>query len=230
MRRLILAVALVALAAVQAVAGPRDQQIAEQLAQSLKTSGTLKGYAIAVKYRDGTARLDGWVRNRQQMEEAVRIIQRSPQVERVINRLAIRETPGTPPAALKTQGAQASPRPLLRQVGYPRTRSAVHRTGAYQQQAQGMPVPEYRPVGTGPAPAIYDHPNLPPYAWPTYAAYPNYAALTYPKQYSPTAWPYIGPFYPYPQVPLGWRKVTLEWDDGWWFLDFSDDRRHVLPR
>ena len=27
-------------------------------------------------------------------------------------------------------------------------------------------------------------------------------------------------FYPYPQVPLGWRKVTLEWDDGWWHLDF----------
>lgn len=26
----------------------------------------------------------------------------------------------------------------------------------------------------------------------------------------------------YPQVPLGWRKVTLEWDDGWWMLDFSD--------
>ena len=42
------------------------------------------------------------------------------------------------------------------------------------------------------------------------------------QQYSPTAWPYIGPFYPYPQVPLGWRKVTLEWDDGWWFLDFKD--------
>ena len=46
--------------------------------------------------------------------------------------------------------------------------------------------------------------------------------LTYPKQYSPTAWPYIGPFYPYPQVPLGWRKVSLEWDDGWWMLDFKD--------
>ena len=54
---------------------------------------------------------------------------------------------------------------------------------------------------------------------------PNYAAVQYPTQYSPTAWPYIGPFYPYPQVPLGWRRVSLEWDDGWWFLDFDD--RHV---
>jgi hypothetical protein len=67
-----------------------------------------------------------------------------------------------------------------------------------------------------------DNAQMPGYAWPSYASYPNYAALTYPKQYSPTAWPYIGPFYPYPQVPLGWRKVCLEWDDGWWFLDFSD--------
>ncbi|MCA9264767.1 MAG: BON domain-containing protein, partial [Planctomycetales bacterium] len=44
----------------------------------------------------------------------------------------------------------------------------------------------------------HEEPNLPGYAWPGYAAYPNYAALTYPKQYSPKAWPYIGPFYPYP--------------------------------
>ncbi|MCA9241135.1 MAG: BON domain-containing protein, partial [Planctomycetales bacterium] len=63
----------------------------------------------------------------------------------------------------------------------------------------------------------YESANMPGYAWPSYAAHPNYAAVTYPKQYSPTAWPYIGPFYPYPQVPLGWRNVTLEWDDGWWF-------------
>jgi hypothetical protein len=89
----------------------------------------------------------------------------------------------------------------------------------------GAPVPMYMPgSGVGIAPARYDHPTMPGYAWPSYAAYPNYAAVTYPKQYSPTAWPYIGPFYPYPQVPLGWRKVTLEWDDGWWFLDFKDRR------
>jgi len=88
----------------------------------------------------------------------------------------------------------------------------------------GGPLPMYSAAagGGGTAPARYDQPCLPNYAWPSYAAYPNYAAVTYPKQYSPTAWPYIGPFYPYPQVPLGWRKVTLEWQDGWWFLDFKD--------
>jgi hypothetical protein len=89
--------------------------------------------------------------------------------------------------------------------------------------ASGRPIPAYvSGAGGGVAPARYDQPCLPNYAWPSYAAYPNYAGLTYPRQYSPTAWPFIGPFYPYPQVPLGWRKVTLEWDDGWWMLDFKD--------
>ena len=68
---------------------------------------------------------------------------------------------------------------------------------------------------------VSDNPAMPNHAWPSYASSPNYGAVTYPQQYSATAWPYIGPFYPYPQVPLGWRKVTLEWDDGWWFLDFN---------
>lgn len=87
--------------------------------------------------------------------------------------------------------------------------------------AAGMVPAQLPGPGYAVVPARYDHPSLPGYAWPTYAAYPNYAAVTYPKQYSPSAWPYIGPFYPYPQVPLGWRKVTLKWDDGWWNLDFK---------
>jgi hypothetical protein len=95
--------------------------------------------------------------------------------------------------------------------------------------APGAPIPQYvTPAGAAMPPARYDQPNMPNCAWPAYASYPNYAAVTYPKQYSPTAWPYIGPFYPYPQVPLGWRKVVLEWHDGWWFLDF-DDGSHKGP-
>ena len=73
----------------------------------------------------------------------------------------------------------------------------------------------------GANPTIYNQPYLPQSAWPAQAQYPNSAAIQYPKQYSASAWPYIGPFYPYPQVPLGWRKATLEWDDGQWMLDFD---------
>ncbi len=85
--------------------------------------------------------------------------------------------------------------------------------GAYAQEAYGP---------QGPMPGQYNQPNLPDYAWPSYACYPNYAEVCYPKQYSPKAWPYVGPFYPYPQAPLGWRQVTMEWHDGWWWLDFDD--------
>lgn len=100
---------------------------------------------------------------------------------------------------------------------YAQTARANNSRMAMAQQNPGF-VP-----GTGAVtPARYDHANMPNYAWPSYASHPNYAAVTYPKQYSPTAWPYIGPFYPYPQVPLGWRKVTLQWDDGWWMLDFHE--------
>ena len=105
-------------------------------------------------------------------------------------------------------------------------RNQAMRTPAMTAAAQmGAPVLG-QPVAMGGHAAVgaprYDSPNLPNYAWPGYAAYPNYAAVTYPQQYSPSAWPYIGPFYPYPQVPMGWRRVSLEWKDGWWFLDFTD--------
>jgi len=89
------------------------------------------------------------------------------------------------------------------------------------QGGPAAPVPMQGGPGYGGGAPRYDQPNLPGHAWPSYAAYPNYAAVTYPKQYSASAWPYIGPFYPYPQVPLGWRKVALEWDDGLWYLDFT---------
>ena|SRR5579872_29633 len=107
-------------------------------------------------------------------------------------------------------------------------------TGGYAQDprvafagaapAQLATTPVAAPPGSYPGSAgghaIYNQPNFPNNAWPTYAQYPNYAAVSYPSQYSASAWPYIGPFYPYPQVPLGWRKATLEWDDGYWHLNF----------
>ncbi len=122
------------------------------------------------------------------------------------------------PYARAGGGRRAQPATQNRQASY-------HPGGMPSSGPMGGPMPQGggMPGATG-QPASYDNPQMPGYAWPTYAAQSNYAALTYPKQYSPSAWPYIGPFYPYPQVPLGWRKVTLEWDDGWWFLDFKDNK------
>ncbi|HUT09439.1 MAG TPA: BON domain-containing protein [Thermoguttaceae bacterium] len=132
------------------------------------------------------------------------------------------------PAAQPAIQQQAVPR--LQMAGFPGRPIpvAMLQAGPMPEAvpARQGPIPAYvAGTGGGVAPVRYDQPHMPNYAWPSYAAYPNYGALTYPRQYSPTAWPYIGPFYPYPQVPLGWRKVTLEWDDGWWMLDFKDRGR-----
>ena len=129
------------------------------------------------------------------------------------SRLASNRTAAAPVAAPVQSPVMTTPyRAQAAPVG------AIPASAATPMGGQPVPMAPYAAVG---APR-YDSPNMPNYAWPGYAAYPNYAALTYPQQYSPSAWPYIGPFYPYPQVPMGWRKISLEWDDGWWFLDFTD--------
>jgi osmotically-inducible protein OsmY len=126
---------------------------------------------------------------------------------------------GVPVQAAPYQMQQGQPMQAM-PAGMP-MHGGMMQGGMMQGGAMGGPVP-MAPYAGGAAAPRYEQPYLPNYAWPGYAAYPNYAAVTYPQQYSPSAWPYIGPFYPYPQVPLGWRKVSLEWDDGWWFLDFTD--------
>ena len=98
--------------------------------------------------------------------------------------------------------APQAPQPLRTQPANATIGAPVMGTPVYSGAYQGTPVP-MGGYGGGVGAPRYDSPNLPNYAWPGYAAHPNYAALTYPQQYSPTAWPYIGPFYPYPQVPSG---------------------------
>jgi len=322
MRRLITGLVVTAatvLMPIAALAG--NQEVANEIAKSLRDGGQLKHYKIGVKYQDGTAWLRGFVANQQQMAMALNLVAATEGVERVVNELQIgmpasqaaaqasqpaAETTSVKAASMPSQDENAvrtadlpsAPQPqsqmkfrqpdqpdqpdqpadsatsvqtlgkptgapqtslrLPRMQSLPRTASkpaAARRTKlnapqrpipvAFTQpmaqpmgqpmgqpmmgpeaQMPGGPIPAYvAGMAGGVAPARYDQPHMPNYSWPSYAAHPNYASLTYPRQYAPSAWPYIGPFYPYPQVPLGWRKVTLEWDDGWWMLDFKDSPR-----
>ena len=227
-----------------------DRTTAQQIANNLKQSGELSDYRVGVKYENGVAWLSGTVTSLEQKQVAERLARRSAGVEKVISKLEVpgqrRETaPMTrqpvdvssvqPASAKELQAAMPGRRPgnnMPRPLG-PAGPGGVRPAG-YGDYAgtmgPGMATGAPQPLTHVP-PAVgrtvsYDNPQLPGYAWPSYAANPNYAALTYPKQYSASAWPYIGPFYPYPQVPLGWRKVCLEWDDGWWFLDFNDTGTH----
>lgn len=147
-------------------------------------------------------------------------LQVSPPV--AVNYAEIQQSPAA--ATIRTATATRQPMPASAPRPIARMAAASYQIPNEMEMQPAMPASAYTAaaaVGGGVPGVVHDHPNMPGYAWPSYASHPNYAAVTYPKQYSPTAWPYIGPFYPYPQVPLGWRKVSLEWDDGWWFLDFT---------
>ncbi len=89
-------------------------------------------------------------------------------------------------------------------------------------------MPEPIPVSGGYAPYNYDMnpPKMPPYAWPTYAPYNNFSRVGYPEAYPYNAWPFIGPVYPFPKVPPGWRSVKLEWDDGHWWFSQTATKHH----
>lgn len=94
--------------------------------------------------------------------------------------------------------------------------------------AQQM-IPEPIPISQGYAPYAYDMnpPKMPPYAWPTYAPHNNYSRVGYPEAYPANAWPFIGPVYPFPKVPPGWRSVKLEWDDGHWWFSQTSTKHHL---
>ena len=216
-----------------------------------KDAGKLKGFGVDVKSKKGIVQLRGRAASVAQRDAIVDITRRIAGVVEIREAISVpsdspnlaalpkppalqdKKTPAmaasTRTASNRTVPTQTAPAP---RAAAPAAYRGPHGTGVPARAVQysggvtgapvmGQPVPMAPYSGVAGAPR-YDSPQLPNYAWPGYASHPNYAALTYPQQYSPSAWPYIGPFYPYPQVPLGWRKVSLEWDDGWWFLDFTD--------
>jgi len=202
-----------------ASAGPSNQEKAMQIGRALEAGG-LSGYDVEILFQNGQAVLRGTVGTPQQVAAAGHIAQSVPGVQSVANQLRCGQMPAQPQgnpryamAAYQAAGAPLTPgvAPAVPGPGGPAP-------SAGPGGALGVPVPATGPVPAGP---VYDNPNIPEWAWPTYSQYPNYAAVTYPSQYSASAWPYIGPFYPYPQVPLNWRKVTLEWSDGHWDLKFD---------
>lgn len=217
--------------------GPSDGELAQRIVAKFnrqRASGALQGFDVDLRVDQGTVWLSGRVTSPQQRNLVLDIARREQGVVQVVNDLTvvgaqpIAQTAGAMPLA---PAAQAAPAPINgRPLAF--APAAYHNVANTNTAAMGggpiggpmggvAPIPASHPGAYG-VPVRYDHPQMPAYAYPSYGAYPNYAGVTYPRQYSPSTWPYIGPFYPYPQVPLGWRRVTLEWDDGWWFLDFKN--------
>ncbi len=197
-----------------------NQRMADAIANRLGQSGQLHHFAIDVGFANGVAEVRGEVADPSQHDQALRLIRAVPGVERVVDHLQVAgaAAPATAGTAAPIHRVQAVGPPSQLPPSLPNAPAVPPPPPA--AAAPPPAPPEAVPTFQAPAPAPYDlnPPRMPPYAWPTYAPYNNNSRVACPTAYPYNAWPFIGPCYPFPKVPLGWRAVKLEWDDGyWWF-------------
>ena len=240
MRRLFVPICfglLIALGVPSVQAG--NQEEANKIAQRLTQQ--YPQYNIEVAYQEGKVRLRGEVASDVDRQEIANFVRHIPKVRSVSETLTVSAS-----AVAESENAILSVQALT--PAAPQAAEPV----IYGAQAEVAPVASYEAplgvsanVGSTPAPQAYRSPsdyfapqgantpapqngqaNLPNYAWPSYASYPNYSQVSYPKNYAADAFPYIGPFYPYPEVPMGWRNVNMQWHDGYWWLDFNDGSKN----
>jgi hypothetical protein len=211
-----------------ATAAPADKPptavaVADALRQAGK-AGQLRHYNIDVAVKDGTAELTGTVASPQQRDEVLKVVRGVAGVSGVVDKMTllgadpIAQVQATGPAAPALEQPPPAPPP----PGFappPPLREPLPPSNAPGGAGSAI-IPEPVPTFAAPMPSPYDlnPPLMPPYAWPTYAPYNNFSRVAYPLAYPYQSWPFIGPCYPFPKIPPGWRSVKLEWQDGyWWF-------------
>jgi hypothetical protein len=189
-----------------------NQTLADNIAGHLRHSAVLRHYSVDVSVRSGAVELRGQVADQAQREEVIRLVQGVPGVVRVIDQLSLTGQTG---GIVRVQGPTLPPR-----LPDPPPAGSEKKDPDTPRPSATSPLPEPVPIGRAPGAGMgeLNPPRMPPYAWPSYAPYNNYSRVAYPQAYPWQSWPFIGPVYPFPKVPLGWRSVKLEWDDGyWWF-------------
>jgi hypothetical protein len=238
-----LAAAMAATASAQAPAPSANQATADAVARVLKGSPALSGYRIEIETQGGQVTLMGGVSTDAQKAQAVALARQVPGVVAVVDGLKVvgdsrvrtaQYQPDAPQVAIgggglfhRGQGGYAGGgMPVVSNAG---DGGAGAGAGAGQPMYTG-PLPE-GPAGQPGATQGAMPGGSPNYAWPSYAPYSNFSAVGYPTVYPWQAWPNIGPPYPYPEVPLDWRAVTLRWNDGIWWLDFKKNytRPFITP-
>lgn len=177
-----------------------NQSLADEIAKKLDGNPAMTGSDVQIFTSKGVVTLVGTVKADKQKQAILDVVRFVPNVKQVRDGLkvaAVKQTQAVGPLA--TPAPSAMP-------------PAAAGAGGYG--------PDPVPVGPAGGPGGFEGsaPPLPPHAWPTYAPYNNVSRVAYPEAYPYNAFPFIGPFYPFPKVPLGWRKVTLEWEDGHWWL------------
>ncbi len=192
-------------------AGNINQTLADSIANNLRQSAILRNFTVDVSVQGGDVELRGMIANQAQREEVLRLVQGVPGVVRVIDQMTL---------ASQAKGIVRVQGPSLPSTMPPAaTNGSEAKDGAGALGSGNGMLPEPMALGPSPLGAIgqQNPPRMPPYAWPTYAPYNNFSRVAYPEAYPWQSWPFIGPVYPFPKVPLGWRSVKLEWDDGYWW-------------
>lgn len=188
----------------------------QSIARALQGSGQLSRYQLRVIAHGGVVDLVGEVADESQRQIVIRIARMAPGIVMVRDWMQVRWEP----AVVQTQAPLPLPQPVLQPLPLPMPQPFDRdpRPG-FPPRVDGLlpePMPIFQPM-PGPNPTMQP-PPMPPYAWPTTAPYNNYSRVAYPQTYPYEQWPFIGPMYPFPRVPLGWRSVSLTWEDGhWWY-------------
>jgi hypothetical protein len=205
-----------------------DQQMADRIAATLKGNRQLRQYRVEVSYQAGVAHLSGHVNGQTQHDEVLRTVQGVSGVDRVVDRLELGNVVTVRPAQNQAPPFPLGPPPFVppgapapfapQAPPFPPPPGLAPRPLA--PPLNGPPAPEPTPIYQAPmGPSTnMPPPRMPPNAWPTYAPYNNYSRVAYPTLYPYQSWPFIGPNYPFPKIPPGWRSINLEWNDGsWWY-------------
>ncbi len=199
-------------AAVQAA----NQKLADAVADKLRSAGVAKGAKVDINVQGGLVTLSGTVTSEQQHDEILDAMKKVPGLRRIESNLQAAGAPVQRTGGQFEGGVGPVPGPGS---PYAAPMPAGPGAGFGGPPAGFAGGPDPMPLNGMPAMAPVDPagPRLPPYAWPTYAPYNNFSRVAAPQAYPYNAFPYIGPYYPFPKVPLGWRKVVLEWEDGHWY-------------
>jgi hypothetical protein len=188
-------------------AASADQKIADAVAAKISGTPSLSGLTIEVACEGNVVEVRGVCGDAAQHDAIVKAARATTGVKLVRDGLkvsGIQTVSMQPPGEMLGHPAPMGPGPGMPGPG-----------GVAGPGAGLDPFPLNGGVGGGYNMAP---PNMPPYAWPTYAPYNNYSRVATPTEYPASAFPFIGPMYPFPKVPLGYRAIKLEWEDGhWWY-------------
>lgn len=200
-----------------------NQNLANTVADTLRKHPQVHRFRLDIAVIEGVVELSGQVADTGLRSDLVRQVSTIAGVVEVRDRLMVG---GTDIVQIQVPAPipQPAPAPLINTQVPPPPSERVPSPGPAPwtppAPSAGQP-PEPAPIFQGqpgvPNPQT-NPPPMPPYAWPTYAPYNNFSRVAHPLQYQYDQFPFIGPMYPYPKVPLGWRAITLSWEDGhWWY-------------